>query len=264
MMRSTRALAAAGVGLAILLGYTTAMARRDVGEAVGPAKKGKGDTPVVKGKDKQTETTKATKRPRAASINFRKAYGLPLASLGTLGSRIDAARGAPDPVALAHAAGELAVAEKVSKKKASLTSKALLAEAAELAAMRKEIAELKATFAVHQQIADAETNVKYWKDQIAIADSITKSEKDAIDRNELPTDATRRVLVNNYTTQYINIWVNGRYKLVVPPGSSKWFTIDHKWNPTILTGYGDADAQPTWGPKRIFGEFKTYTWNLQG
>ena len=263
MMRSTRALAAAGVGLAILLGYTTALARRDVGEAVGTAQKDKADKAVVKGKDKQKETTKATKRPRASSINFRKAYGLPLASLGTLGPRIDAARRAGDPVALAHAAGELAVGEKVSGKKASLTSKALLAEAAELAALRKEVAELKATFAVHQQVADAETNVKFWKDQIALADSITKSEKDAIDRNELPTDAPRRVLVNNYTTQYIDIWVNGNYRLQITPGGSKWLTIDHKWNPTILTGYGNEDEGFTWGPKRIFGTFKTYTWNLQ-
>src|SRR5262249_4039454 len=160
------------------------------------------------------------------------------------GSRIDAARRAPDPVALAHAAGELAVAEKVSGKKASLTSKALLAEAAELATLRKEVAELKATFAVHQQIADAETNRKFWTDQIALADGITKREKDAIQSNELPTDAPRRVLINNYTTQYIDIWVNGNYKLQVTPGGSKWFTIEHKWNPTVLTGYGDEDDQP--------------------
>src|SRR5262245_21371168 len=209
MMRSTRALAVAGVGLAILLGYTTAMARRDVGEAVHPAKKGKTDTAVVKGKDKQKETVKSTKRPWASSLNFKKVYGLPLASLGTVGARIDAARRAGDPVALAHAASELSIAVKVSKKKANLTSKALLAEAAELARLRKEVAELKTVFAIHQQIADAETNKTFWQNQIAIAEEITNSEKKYIQSNELPTDAPRRVLINNYTTQYIDIWVNG-------------------------------------------------------
>src|SRR5689334_18864141 len=71
--------------------------------------------------DKQVDSSKAVRRKPAASVNFRKELGLPFATLGTLGSRIDAARRAPDPVALAHAANELAVAEKVSGKQASLT-----------------------------------------------------------------------------------------------------------------------------------------------
>jgi hypothetical protein len=49
-----------------------------------------------------------------AAINFRKELNLPFATLGTLGSRIGEARRAGDPVALANAASELAVAEKVS------------------------------------------------------------------------------------------------------------------------------------------------------
>jgi hypothetical protein len=49
--------------------------------------------------------------------------------------------------------------------------------------------------------------------------------------------------------------------LQVPPGGSKWLTIEHKWSPTVLTGYGDED-ESTWG-KKIYGELKAYTWNLQ-
>src|SRR3954449_6053251 len=78
--------------------------------------------------DKQVVSSKVVKRPAAASVNFRKALGLPLQSLATLGPRVAAARRASDPVALAHAASELAVAEKVSGKKASLTSTAVYAE----------------------------------------------------------------------------------------------------------------------------------------
>src|SRR5262245_57258274 len=191
MMRSTTPLMAACVGLAILFGCTAVLARRGDDKPTGAAQKDKADT-TAKAKDKQVVTSKSTKRSRAASVNFQKAYKLPLASLGTLGGRIDAARRAGDPVALAHAASELSIAEKVSGKKASLTSKALLGESAELAQLRKQVAELRATFAIHQQIADAETNKKFWLDQIAIADGITNSEKDAIDSNKLPTDAPRR------------------------------------------------------------------------
>jgi uncharacterized protein (TIGR03000 family) len=226
----------------------------------------KPDKPKEKGKvkDVQVVTSKPTKRVPASTINFKKAYALPFDSLATLGSRIDAARRKPDPVALGHMASELSIAEKVSKKKASLTSKALLAESAELAQLRRQVAELKATYAIHQQIADAETNAAFWNKQIALADETANQERQQIQSNTLPTDAPRRVLVNNYTTQYIDVWVNGNYKLQVLPGASKWFVIEHKWNPTVLTGYGNEDASATWGPIRIYGEFKTYTWNIQG
>jgi len=37
--------------------------------------------------------------------------------------------------------------------------------------------------------------------------------------------------------------------------------IEHKWNPTVLKGYGNEDTN-NWGPRYIWGNFKTYTWNL--
>src|SRR5262245_47592661 len=72
--------------------------------------------------DQQAVTSKATPRPAASAVNFRKELNLPFDSLSTLGSRIESARRKPDPVALAHAANELAVSEKVSGKTASITS----------------------------------------------------------------------------------------------------------------------------------------------
>ena len=80
--------------------------------------------------------------------------------------------------------------------------------------------------------------------------------------NQLPGDAPRKILLNNYTTQYIDLWVNGNYKMQVPPGGSKWCVIEHKWNPTVLTAYGNAD-DAVWGPRDVFGAYSTYTWNLQ-
>src|SRR5579872_4973992 len=58
-----------------------------------------------KAADKQVVESKATKRASATAINFRKEFNLPFPSLGTLGTRIEAARRAPDPVALAHKIG---------------------------------------------------------------------------------------------------------------------------------------------------------------
>src|SRR5262245_33924106 len=78
--------------------------------------------------DKQVVDSKPDKYAPAAAINFKKDLGIPYPTLGTLGTRIDSARRTPDPMALAHAASELAVAEKVSGKKTSLPSKELLKE----------------------------------------------------------------------------------------------------------------------------------------
>src|SRR5262245_33132216 len=94
--------------------------------------------------DKQVVDSKANHRPPGSGVNFRKELNLPFETLSTLRSRIGAARRASDPVALAHAANELAVAEQVSGKKASLTSNTLIKEAAELARLRRQAAELQA------------------------------------------------------------------------------------------------------------------------
>src|SRR5262245_65968273 len=79
---------------------------------------GAGDEP--KPEDKQVVDSKAEKRQPATAIDSRKELNLPFSSLTTLGARIEAARRSPDPIALGNAAHELAVAEKVSGKKASL------------------------------------------------------------------------------------------------------------------------------------------------
>src|SRR5262249_31383781 len=85
--------------------------------------------------DKEKIDSNAAVPPTASGIKFRKELGLPLNTLNTLGARIDAARKAHDPVALANTAQELSTAEKVSGKKASLLSTELMKESAQLAAM---------------------------------------------------------------------------------------------------------------------------------
>lgn len=211
--------------------------------------------------DKETIDTKPTKRTAAASVKFRKELGLPFASLNTLGSRIDAARRAHDPVALGNAAAELAGAEKVSGKKASLTSKELAKESAQLAALRRHEAELRATLNVQQQIEGTDETITTLKKILDETKAMQKADSEAIRMNQEPTWAPRTVVVNNYTTQYVDVWVNGYYKVQVGPGLSQSFVVEHRWNPTVLTGYGDEDDQ-TWGPVNIWGRFKKYTWNI--
>jgi hypothetical protein len=213
--------------------------------------------------DKQVVSTKPTKVTPAASVNFRKDLGLPFDSLSTLGSRIDAARRKPDPVALAHAANELHVAEKVSGKTASVTSKQLLKESGELAAMRRQAAELKAQLQIANQMQFEEDHIKMLKENLSLANAQVKSDKEYFDRKEEPTSKPRKVVVNNYSTQYVDVYVNGHYKVQVTPGSTQVITIEHRWNPTILKAYGDEDIN-TWGPRYIWGRFDKYTWNING
>lgn len=230
--------------------------------AIGPL--GAGQEPKkadTKPEDKQVVDTKAEKRSSATAIDFRKELSLPFESLGTLGSRIETARKKPDPVALAHTANELAVAEKVSGKKASLTSSALLKEAAELAKLRRETAELKAVLHVQQQVADEAATVADLKKEIASSEEFAKAETAAVRRGEEPTGEPRKVLINNYSSQWAGISVNGNFKLVVPPGQSKWIVVEHKWNPTVLTADGNEDLT-NWPKRYVWGNFKTYTWNL--
>lgn len=217
--------------------------------------------PPAKGDDEEVVSSKATPKMPAASVNFRQQLNLPFATLGTLGGRVDAARRAHDPVALANAAAELSVAEKVAGKKASVTSNQLAAEAAELAKMRRQEKELRAVLRVSEQIQDAADNIASLKESIALAKQQAASDQAAADANAEPTWTPRTVVVNNYTTQYLDVYVNGNYKVQVAPGMQQTFLIEHRWNPTILTAYGNEDSF-MWGPRVIQGRFKKYTWNI--
>jgi hypothetical protein len=223
------------------------------------AQQPKKDAPAPE--DKEVVDSKAVQRPAAASVNFRKELNLPFPSLSTLGPRIAAARRASDPVALAHAAGELAVAENVSGKKASLTSAALIKESAELARLRRQHAELQAVLNVSNQVAGEEDWIKLMRQEIATAKERALADTQAIRRNEEPTWTPRTLVVNNYTTQYVDINVNGFLKMQLGPGESKSCVIEHRWNPTVLTAYGNEDIE-TWGPRYVWGRFQKYTWNI--
>jgi hypothetical protein len=211
--------------------------------------------------DQETVKSTATSKPAAAGVNFRQELGLPFASLRTLGARIDAAKRAHDPVALANAAQELSLAEKVSGKTASVTSSQLAKASAELAKMRRQEKELEAVMRVQEQLQAESQDIASMKDTIAMTKQQIAADQQAINQNLEPTWKPRTVVVNNYTNQYLDVFVNGNYKVQVAPGMQQTFMIEHRWNPTVLTAYGDADSI-TWGPRYIWGRFTKYTWNI--
>src|SRR5262245_17326849 len=228
--------------------------------SAGPAQGTRNDKPAPE--DKQAVRSKATRRAAASSVSFRQELSLPLNSLSTLGSRIDAARRTPDPVALAHAASELAVAENVSGKTASVTSRQLMKEAAELAAMRRQEAELRSLLKVSEQVQTEADSVANLRERLALAQKQAREDKEAYGRKQEPTWSPRQVVVNNYTDQYLDLWVNGTLKVQIAPGMSQTVPIEHRWNPTVLTAYGNDDTN-TWGPRYVWGRFTKYTWNIE-
>jgi hypothetical protein len=154
------------------------------------------------------------------------------------------------------------VAEKVSGKKASVTSKALLQEAAELAAARKQEAELQAVYQVSLQNQVEENNIARLKDQITMAQQIAKQDREYFNQMAEPTNKPRQIVANNYTSQYVDVYINGNYMAQLDPGSSQVFTINQRINPTTLTAYGNEDTD-VWNPAPIWGKFTKYTWNIQ-
>jgi hypothetical protein len=155
----------------------------------------------------QIESTKkkAEKGQPASNINFSKALGLSFDSLNTLGARIDAARRTPDPVALASMANELAIAEKVSGKKASLTSEELWKQAEQLAEMRSISTELKA---LSLMAADSNARDKLTK-RAADAEKSEALQRDAVKQGVRTRGINGTLRVVNKTDDVLYVFVNG-------------------------------------------------------
>jgi hypothetical protein len=211
--------------------------------------------------DQQVVSSKATHLPAAGLVNFRSELKLNYPSLYTLGGRIDTARHFSDPVALAYAASELAVAEKVSGKEASLTSNTLIKESAELAQLRRQASELRAVEQVAQNISAEKNLIANIRRGIAVADAEAKADTQAYRQNQEPTWTPRKLVINNHTSQLLAIWVDGNARGEVGPGLTRLVILEHRWNPTVVTLFSE-EGFDKWGPRYIRGQFKTYTWNV--
>jgi hypothetical protein len=107
----------------------------------------------------------------------------------------------------------------------------------------------------------AQDNILKIKQDIAMSQAQIKADKEAWNSNLEPSWKPRTVVVNNYSTQYLDVYVNGYYKTQVQPGMQQTFVVEHRWNPTVLKAYGNEDIN-TYGPRYIWGKFDKYTWNI--
>ncbi len=163
----------------------------------------------------------------ACRVNFRKELGINLEYLDSIGQQIHAARKAPDPVGLALAAQNLAVAEKVAKKEASVTSEAVMAEAVKLAQLRGDSQELTAL----AMIVPDEAMQKKLAKQAEIASSQEEEERAKVAAGEVSRELFGTLQVINHSPHCLRIYMDGRYMGTVHAGhTSRFHAHNHNWH----------------------------------
>lgn len=160
-------------------------------------------------KEVQCKLSKEGKKccARACTVNFRQALGVPFDYLSGLGVRIHDARTSPDPVDLALAAESLAVAEKVSGKKAEVTADEIRKEAIELTKRRNLSAELQAVAAI---VSDSALK----SDLSKLAATAAKDEegsKAASDSGESTREIFGTLRVINHSSHCLRIFIDGQF-----------------------------------------------------
>lgn len=198
--------------------------------------------------------TKNTKAERAGKVDFAEALGLNLASVSNLGARIDAAREAMDPVALASAARDLAAAEKVADKQASITAAELAKESVDLAKLRSQPQELRVV-----ALLSGDNSVQSELEKLAT--DVEKRLQAAKDGDKA-RGIQGTLFVENYTKWYITIYVDGINVGVMRPfGTGSVFVGDPAFYMTTL--YGRAPGTTiTWGPVGVSDPKGNYLWKL--
>jgi hypothetical protein len=192
------------------------------------------DPEVAKGANGTVHTLKREQRDRVASIAFNKELGLGFDSLETLGARIDQARKSSDPVGLANAANELTIAEKVSGKKAKLTSSELWKESIDLAELRGSSAELKA---ISQMLSDEAVAKKLAK-QAAVAEKREDERRTAIASGEQQKGISGYSQVVNNTNELVTVYVNGFMAGSLFPGQNGTSFVGLPIGTTVISAQG--------------------------
>jgi hypothetical protein len=214
-------------------------------------------SPGAKGNAKAI-SAKGEDRTPAMTINFAKSLGLPFESLTTLGSRIELAMKASDPVCLASLAKELAVGEQVSGKAASLTSAELSRDAVRLAEARSISVELKA---VAQYVRDEETAARLARLAIA-AEKREDAARRAFEAGERTRGITQNLMVHNNTGSQIFIYHDGVQLGWVNPYDNFTYFVGAGPNQNSVLTARSADGSRTWGPTVIDQVYANYNWTL--
>jgi hypothetical protein len=225
--------------------------------AVGLVSAGAADEPKKAADKAKNVESKVEKYQPATNIDFGAEFDLSFPSLATLGARIEQARRGCDPVRLAHLSNELALAEKLSKKEGSITSKDLLKQAARLAEMRGDAMELKA---VALMVPDKEGQQKLTM-LSEMAEKREKEESAALKDGQKPRGIWNELIVNNHSHQTVDIHYNGRHLgYVGPHGHKHFFVNDHSHEHYFdLEAWGNSGTH--WS-SHYHGDYKNFTWTL--
>jgi hypothetical protein len=111
-------------------------------------------------------------------------------------------------------------------------------------------------------LAAEERSVAQLEQMAAKAKEQAKQEAEAVRNGGVIPYTPRTIVINNTSTDTLDIYVNGNFKMTVGPGMLQSCVVEHRWNPTILTAYGNQDTD-VWGPMPIQGKFTKYTWNIR-
>jgi hypothetical protein len=214
------------------------------------------DEPGAK-KGEAVKQSKLEKASTARVIDFSGSLKLSFNSLTTLGSRIDQARLAADPVALALAARELAVAEKVSGHKAALTAAQLEKEAQALARLRARSKELQA---VALLVDDEGARASLHK----LAQAARKredAEAKALKAGEKSRGLRGTLTVINLHNVAMRVYTNGDYRGIVPAFQTRYFYV---YNPPGVNSvfevrYPDGSSRATWN---LTDDVPSFRWTI--
>jgi len=189
--------------------------------------------------------------------DFAKTYQLPFESLLTVGHRLSDARRKCDPITIALIATEIGVAEKVSGKKADLTSEKLVKEAVDLAKLRRREKELNAVALLVQDAAEAEQ-----LRALATTAKAEEAERISIFKSGEREKGFRFLLVNNNAPDVITVTVNGVVVGDVMPFSPGRFFTPFVQRTPFVTLRADDYATGQWWFNTFQGGRPEVVWNI--
>jgi len=226
------------------------------GEKEAPPAGGKVSGEVGKGGKKVIES-KGEAKPSAVTVDFPKALGLDFPVLTGLGARIEQARDQGDPVGLAAAARELAVAEEVGGKQAAVKSADLYKEAIEMAKRRAVPQELKAVAKLAGKAADSKSLEMEAKRAEAHIAKLLEDRKD-------PNSKTRGIMgqlhVDSRVNAFIRVYVDGRYVGSMGPFGDIYPFIGQTPEETTFLSARSNDGR-TWN-NAVGRAVRNFTWVL--
>lgn len=209
------------------------------------------------GNEIKKEESQAEDYTSAASIDFAAKLDLGFRSLATLGARIEQCRQAPDPVGLAAAAEELAVAEKVSGKQAGVTAEELRKSAIELAKLRGDQHELQAV----AMLTGDRTAKKELQTEATKAAARAEELKAAAEAGEKSKGIYGQLIIDNQSHYHVDIFYNGR-SVGYANGHGHAHLHIHDHSHSHVFDLVAKDHHGHYWRKHVHGDYNNFHWTI--